>query len=117
MEYLFIYLLQFADIVWAISLVLAIAPVFIQFFRWVVEPYNNDNIFTKRYMKPTIICWVISLLLLLVPTKQTLLLMGGTYMAKKTVSSIATDSRMGKVNAIIDLQLDKCLKDLKREVK
>lgn len=117
MEYLFIYLLQVADIISAIAVILSVIPIFVQVIRWIADCGSSETLFTKKYMKPTIVCWVISVILFLVPAKQTVLLMGGTYMAKKTVSSIATDSRMSKVNAIIDLQLDKCLKDLKQEVR
>lgn len=96
--------------------------------RIITEVVKNDeyidddekNLFaniSELLKKGTIITGIFAFLLSIIPTKQTLLLMGGTYMAKKTVSSIATDSRMSKVNAIIDLQLDKCLKDLKQEVK
>lgn len=132
MEYLFIYLLQMVEFLET--------PIFFgEFFfilfivsfvviRIITEVVKNDeyidddekNLFvniSELLKKGTIITGIFAFLLSIIPTKQTLLLMGGTYMAKKTVSSIATDSRMSKVNAIIDLQLDKCLKDLKQEVK
>lgn len=132
MEYLFIYLLQMVEFLET--------PIFLGGFffilfivsfvviRIITEVVKNDeyvddnekNLFvniSELLKKGTIITGIFAFLFSIIPTKQTLLLMGGTYMAKKTVSSIATDSRMSKVNAIIDLQLDKCLKDLKREVK
>jgi hypothetical protein len=65
-------------------------------------------------MKNLIIrCLIVVLIGVSIPTKQTLLLMGGTYMGKQAVNSVVTSDKMQKVNEIIDLQLDKYIKELK----
>lgn len=47
-----------------------------------------------------------------IPSKQTLLIMGGAHLAKKTV---VTNERLQKVNKIIDLELNKRLLKLEKE--
>ena len=56
---------------------------------------------------------VIFLLLLLVPSQRTMCLLGGVYYGKKVVSNITDSKKIEKVNTIIDLQLDKYIKELK----
>lgn len=53
----------------------------------------------------------IGLILQIIPTKQTLLLMGGTYLGKKAITTVATDEKLKKVDKIINLQLDKYIKE------
>ncbi len=118
MEYLFIYLLQLTNVITgcvcffigtagvAISLIIPAAV------------YMNDNNDDKP-LKSTIFVACVSLLLILVlsliPTKQTLLLMGGTYLGKKAINVVATDEKIKKVDTIINLQLDKYIKELQNE--
>lgn len=133
MEYLFIYLLQVLDLLKVVNgiswfILIVLGATFILTICYCsdncINLLDKEDEETKDAMKllgilkkVAIVIGVVIISVSVIPTKQTLLLMGGTYMAKKTVSSIATDSRMSKVNAIIDLQLDKCLKDLKQEVR
>ena len=57
------------------------------------------------------------LILAVIPTKQTLLLMGGTYLGKKAVNAVITDEKIKKIDTIINLQLDKYIEELQgREV-
>ena len=49
------------------------------------------------------------------PTKQTLLLVSGIYMGKKTVNQIATSQKLEKINTIVDLQLNKYIKELQQK--
>lgn len=55
----------------------------------------------------------VSLLSNIFPTKQTMLLVGGTYLGKKAVNQVATSDKIEKINTIIDLQLNKYIKELK----
>lgn len=110
MEYLFIYLLQITDTIMMLAILLAIVPMFIQLLRWLIS--QDDNIFIEKYSKPTIVCWIISILLFMLPTKQTLLLMGGTYLGKKAITTVVTDEKIKKVDTIINLQLDRYIKEL-----
>ena len=48
-----------------------------------------------------------------IPTKQTLLLLSGTYLGKKTVKQVVTDEKIKKIDTIINLELDKKIKELK----
>ena len=50
-----------------------------------------------------------------IPTKQTLLLMGGTYLGKKAINAVVTDEKIKKVDTIINLQLDKYIKELQKQ--
>ena len=115
MEYLFIYLLQLADVINGCaefftftSVTSAILMVFAGMF-WAEESNNRPFIFLA-------ISTTVSLILLLTcnltPTRQTILLMGGTYLGKKAINVVATDEKIKKVDTIINLQLDKYIKEL-----
>jgi hypothetical protein len=39
--------------------------------------------------------------------------MGGTYLGKRAVNEIANSAKLEKINTIVDLQLDKYIKNLK----
>lgn len=136
MEYLFIYLLQVCNGLQGIQILFIVLSIFSFVFLAVVislsfsegkigEPSEEDKKHNTAYYqyyiaraflkKLTIWCIVISIIFSLVPTKQTMLLMGGTYLAKKTISSDVVNSKLSKIDAIIDIQLDKYLKELKQE--
>lgn len=133
MEYLFIYLLQigfiienitkiFLPIVIVILLVLGffyfMASIAHQCSHYDEDEKIKENAFFKKNIKRFIICLIILLILNLIPTKQTLLLMGGTYLGKKAVNAVVTDEKIKKVDTIINLQLDKYIKELQgKEVK
>ena len=119
MEYLFIYSLQMADILATVSgvcgfilmaTIIALIPLFM---------YKEEDKIVKDgfniVCRVNIILLVIIILSVLAPTKQTLLLMGGTYLGKKAVNTVVTSDKLEKVNTIIDLQLDKYIKDLQKE--
>ena len=124
MEYLFIYLLQIANVLETIlaftifgSIALIIAS--IMFYCMNYDEITGDgwgevskNTF-KALKNTAIVFVIITIFGGLLPTKQTLLLMGGTHLGKKAVKEIATSQKLEKVNTIIDLQLDKYIKELK----
>ena len=118
MEYLFIYGLQLAGLLKLISeilislLIVAIVgmvPAFI---------YKDEDADAEKWFdilrKIFIALLPLTILSVLAPTKQTLLLMGGTHYGKKAVNSVVTSDKLQKVNTIIDLQLDKYIKELQK---
>lgn len=116
MEYLFIYGLQIANyiMVLAVSL-LIIIPLVIGFATVFLsgdleELQNHWNKWMKKTLTTSL---VTSLVLFALPTKQTLLLMGGTYLGKRAVNEVVNSDKLEKINTIIDLQLDKYIKELK----
>ena len=127
MEYLFIYLLQMADNLFVLQGFIYIL-LFISIFAWIfaymtldtVSYYNREkSTRTKRLLryikKFYITCISILIIASLIPTKQTLLLVGGTYMGKKAINTVITSEKLKKVDTIINLELDKRIKELKGE--
>ena len=125
MEYLFIYLLQMADSLFVLQGFIYIL-LFISIFAWIFSYimldtesyYNREKITrTKRLLRSIkkfyITCISILIIVSFIPTKQTLLLVGGTYLGKKAVNTIITNKKIEKVNTIIELELDKRIKELK----
>lgn len=124
MEYLFIYGLQMANIlenILALTIFGAAALIIASIIFYCVnydeitadgwgEAYKNTF---KALKNTSIIFVIISIFVGLLPTKQTLLLMGGTYLGKKAAKEIITSQKLEKVNTIIDLQLDRYIKELK----
>lgn len=128
MEYLFIYGLQIANVLEAIlastifvSISLIIVSIMfygINYYEITAENWDVALKNTFKTLKNTSIAFVIiTIFVALLPTRQTLLLMGGTYLGKKAAKEIITSQKLEKVNTIIDLQLDKYIKELKVEVK
>lgn len=127
MEYLFIYGLQMANIIEGILFFTTFGAVVLTVTTIIAsgvyhnEITSDDNLHkdiknTFKTLKKTAIALVIiSILMSLLPTKQTLLLMGGTYLGKKAVNEVVQSDKTEKVNTIIDLQLEKYIKDLQRE--
>lgn len=110
-EYLFIYLLQLADILYVLT-VLALVIGFIGSavsFGILSDRFSDDEEINNARLafKIFISLLVTGLLMLFVPTKETLLLMAGTYVTKKTV----TNERVEKINKIIDVKLDELIKE------
>ena len=66
--------------------------------------------FAKRIL---CILLIIFLLIVFIPTKNTLLLMGGMYLGKKAINTVITDEKVKKIDTIINLELDKRIKELK----
>ena len=110
MEYLFIYLLQLCEVIEVFAVIFAIAFIILLIMslgNLITDEQENS----KKYFKMSLITLAITGILCLIPTKQTLLLFGGTYLGKKVI----TTEKMQKVNKIIDLELDKRIKALETE--
>ena len=125
MEYLFIYLLQLSD---ALTVILGITTVLtiisgvgslVSYFAISADYGDNRDVKERElnkvfvpFKKIFIISTVIMALVGLIPTKDTLLLMGGVYLGKKAINVVATDAKIQKVNTIIELELDRRIKEL-----
>ena len=117
MEYLFIYGLQMANYITILAVsLLIITPLVIGFVATIFLSYSYEDLQNhwNKWMKKTLVTYLVtSLVLLALPTKQTLLLMGGTYLGKQAVNEVVNSDKLEKINTIIDLQLDKYIKELK----
>lgn len=124
MEYLFIYGLQMADglktileLTIFVSAALIVASAMFYCMNYGEITANNRGEASKNTFKTlkntSIVFVIITIFVGLLPTKQTLLLIGGTYLGKKAAKEIITSQKLEKVNTIIDLQLDKYIKELK----
>lgn len=125
MEYLFIYLLQLSEAVTAILTASIVLTIFsgvgslISYFA-ISADYPNDvderetqlNSVFVPFKKMFITSTIIMVLVGLIPTRNTLLLMGGTYLGKKAINAVVTDEKIKKVNTIIELELDRRIKEL-----
>ena len=129
MEYLFIYCLQifndlecikiFAWILGTLCLILGtIAFIAFEGERTYYSDRENDfaNKIEDFAKKMIIALYSIAVVLTFIPTKQTLLIMGGTWLGKKAVTTVVNDEKIQKIDTIINLELDKMIKDLKGNV-
>lgn len=121
MEYIFIYLLQVFDNIEILKItsgvILAVGGAFYLIGKCQYmsdEKYYAElkNIYNKVLDKIFYILLAIFIFGMIVPTKQTMLLIGGTYLGKKAVKQVITDKKLEKVNTIIELELDKRIKEL-----
>lgn len=125
MEYLFIYGLQICGFLnnslWGLGLLSIIGFVVGIMLYCMANDWHGANTAIlnafKFVKKLTIICASLFVFISFIPTKQTLLLMGGTYLGKKAVNEVVQSDKMEKINTIIDLQLDKYIKELQGATK
>lgn len=132
MEYLFIYLLQLMDMLEALNILcgclfmlsgiaLIVMGVLTRFTYEKFEPAYYDiskdtAIYGSKIIKKTcIISFCLVLVLSFIPTRQTALMLGGVYLGKKAVSAVVTDEKIKKIDTIINLELDKRIKELKAD--
>ena len=124
MEYLFIYGLQVADIVGTVAIVtlfmgivsiIFLVAYWVENHNYIPDKESTDYENFNALKKVTASLCLTTLFLGMLPTKQTMLLIGGTYLGKKAVNQVATSDKMEKINTIIDLQLDKYIKELKED--
>lgn len=121
MLYLFIYL---ADIVEALRNTLIAAPIVLAlvgamclcgFMSTTVEDKDEEEAIKKvfKFFKKFYITLIIMLFVgLLVPSKSALYQIAGVYCGKQINQQIHIDKKLQKVSEIIDLQLDKNIKEL-----
>lgn len=124
MEYLFIYCLQLFDFCHNFMFFLFLAIV-ISFPMYLIALYlgtseymakkevHFNKTMTNLAKNITLASIFLFILFALLPTKNTLLLVGGTYYGKKAVKQVATSEKLQKIDTIINLELDKRIKELK----
>ena len=124
MEYLFIYCLQLFDFCHNFKFFLALA-ILISFPMYLMALYcGTSNYMDKKEIhfnktmtnlakNITLASIFLFILFTLLPTKNTLLLVGGTYYGKKAVKQVVTSDKLQKVDTIINLELDKRIKELR----
>ena len=80
-----------------------------------------DDPCTPKIMKCvkilSITCCVSTLLDLLTPNKTTLYQMSAVYSGKQINKSVQVDAKIKKISTIMDLQLDKTIKELTQDTK
>lgn len=132
MEYLFIYLLQLAKAVENLQIVCIIFAVIMFAVLILAVCYTIDCRLgwsqedcegsvqditalkiRKLFLKLLCVFVFAAGLLSLVPTEKTLTIIGGVYLGKKAVAAASIDTKLDKVNAIVEYQLDKYLKEIK----
>lgn len=129
MEYLFIYCLQIFDTLSELGILAMIFGIIGSILGIVAYLLlENDKQYASEYQEKSInriqsacknipiTCLIIGTLLMFIPTKQTLLIMGGTWLGKKAVTTVVNDEKIQKIDTIINLELDKVIKDLKGNV-
>ena len=121
MEYLLIYLLQLFDRIDALNfalwvtlvIVFSIYAVAFLFYLSDRDYFHNIKQSLKVGRKILVRFFIVALITMCIPTKQTLLLLSGTYLGKKAVKQVVTDEKIKKIDTIINLELDKKIKELK----
>ena len=115
MEYIFIYLLQLSerlDYALQASIIALIIITVLMVNRF---SSGEEQQLAKFAKKAWIVSLIVFLFLFFMPTKQTMLLIGGTYIGKKAVNKIVTSEKLQKIDTIINLELDKRIKELKKD--
>ena len=121
MEYLLIYLLQLFDRIDALNFALwgilgisfiIYATAFIMYL-YDMRYYDSLKLSLQIDRKSLAKFFIVALITMCIPTKQTLLLLSGTYFGKKAVKQVVTDEKIKKIDTIINLELDKKIKELK----
>lgn len=132
MEYIFIYLLQLLDTIECLGVFFGFLFVLSGIFlivlgfltRFTYEKFEPDYYDiskdtaicgSKIGKKICLISFCLTLALSLIPSKQTALMLGGMYLGKKAATKIVTSDKIQKIDTIINLELDKMIKDLKAE--
>lgn len=118
MEYLFIYLLQMADVISSLAILAGGMLAFLVPVYFIIETNSYwDDEPPKALRTCTdgiILCVLVFGLWAFFPSKQTLLLGAATYYGEKVITSKNIDKKIQKVSEIIDIQLDKYEKELKK---
>ena len=135
MDYLFLYLLQVVDVIEGIQIALGFFVVLIVILyiimgfvtRFEFGSYKGPDTYgdldkafgvncSNWCKKCLTVFGIIFLITFFIPTKTTTLMLGGLFLGKKVVNQISTDDKVKKIDTIISLELDKRIKELKREL-
>lgn len=116
MLYFIIYMMQVIPIINGIVQVLALFSLCLTLILGLGCFMNDGDPCTPKLIKfvkiLSITCCVSTLLALLIPNKTTLYQMSAVYLGKQINKSVQVDAKIQKISTIMDLQLDKTIKDL-----
>lgn len=127
MEYLYIYLIGLFDEIKnfigvamlpaTIMLLIGIMGLFP-----IVEQNDKAELSIKKGLKKTFIMGLtllisFALLNIIIPNKNTMYLIAGVYLGKTTTKQLTLGDKAQKLSKLVDLNLDKAIKQLEREVK
>ena len=114
MEYLFIYLLQVAHMREGFLFILTTIALISTFVTLATMTFGTDkgeeaiHKLCKKTLITSIILW---LLVAFFPSERTLIMSGGVFLGKTVYSKVTTSDKIQKVSTLIDLQLDKLIKE------
>lgn len=127
MEYLYIYLIGLFDEIKSFIGV-AMLPATIMLLIGVIglfpmaEQNNKAELNIQKGLKKTFIMGLtllisFALLNIIIPNKNTMYLIAGVYLGKTTAKQLTLGDKTQKLSKLVDLNLDKAIKQLEREVK
>lgn len=127
MEYLYIYLIGLFDEI-KNFIGVAMFPIVIMLLIGVIglfpiaEENNKAGLIIQKGLKKTFIVGSIllisfGLLNIIIPNKNTMYLIAGVYLGKTTAKQLTLGDKAQKLSKLVDLNLDKAIKQLEREVK
>ena len=121
MLYFIIYIIQVVPTIRDMTQALAGFSFVSALILWLAYSAYADEIYAPKIMKFakifTVICCVSTLLGLLTPNKATLYQMSAVYLGKQINKSVQVDAKIQKISTIMDLQLDKTIKELTQDTK
>lgn len=127
MEYLYIYLIGLFDEIKSFIGV-AMLPATIMLLIGVIglfpmaEQNNKAELNIQKGLKKTFIMGLtllisFALLNIIIPNKNTMYLIAGVYLGKTTAKQLTLGDKTQKLSKLVDLNLDKAIKQLEREAK
>lgn len=127
MEYLYIYLIGLFDEIKSFIGV-AMLPATIMLLIGVIglfpmaEQNNKAELNIQKGLKKTFIMGLtllisFALLNIIIPNKNTMYLIAGVYLGKTTAKQLTLGDKAQKLSKLVDLNLDKAIKQLEREAK
>ena len=121
MLYFIIYMIQVIPTIRNMTQALAGFSFVSTLILWFAYSAYADEICAPKIMKfakiLTVTCCVSTLLGLLTPNKTTLYQMSAVYLGKQINKSVQVDAKIQKISTIMDLQLDKTIKELTQDTK
>lgn len=117
MEYLFIYALQMADTVDGLKFLIFIGfciTIFLKSMTFIDNAAEEDPVIknlSSILNKSIIVIITLFVITIIFPTKQTLILWGGTYYGKAAVNHVVNTDKYKKISELIDLKLDSLIKE------
>lgn len=130
MEYIFFYLLQVSEEIRGLCDFLSLVILVLSFAILLFATFNSDMFdeelkesyagqleLLSKGCKLFLISFVALLILSFIPTKQTLTLFGATVISKRMTTEVNMNDKLKKLDIIIDLELDKITRELRKSIK